>query len=112
MITDYFAFTDESNHSDGDYRSIALFEVHEDLIWEVQSKLISILNKYNINKITSFKWKKIQNENKSNALKELLKYLFPLLEEELIKIEIIIWNIHDSRHEIAGRDDSKNLSYV
>lgn len=112
MITDYFAFTDESNHSDGDYRSIALLEVHEDLIWEVQSKFLSILNKYNIKKITSFKWKKIQNKNKSNALNELLKYLFLLLEEEQIKIEIIIWNIHDSRHEITGRDDSKNLSYM
>lgn len=112
IITDYFAFTDESNHSNGDYRSIALFEVHEDLIWEVQSRMLSILNKYNIKKISSFKWKKIQNKNKSHALKELLKYLFPLFEENLIKIEIIIWNIYDSRHNIAGRDDTKNLSYM
>lgn len=111
MITDYFAFTDESNHSDGDYRSIALIEIHEDYIWQVERKLIGLLEKYNT-KITSFKWKEIKNKNKTNALKELLEFLFPLMEEGLVKIEVLNWNIYDKRHNIVGRDDPKNLSFM
>lgn len=111
MITDYFAFTDESNNSDGDYRSIALIEIHEDYIWHIERKLIDILEKYNT-KITSFKWKEIKNNNKTNALKELLEFLFPLMEERIVKIEVLNWNIYDKRHNIVGRDDSKNLSFM
>jgi len=110
-ITDYFAFTDESNHSDGDYRSIALIEIHEDYIWNVQRELTDILEEYNT-KITSFKWKNIKNNNKTNALKKLLEFLFPLMEEGIVKIEVLIWNIYDKRHNIVGRDDSKNLSFM
>ena len=110
-ITDYFAFTDESNHSDGDYRSIALIGIHEDYIWHVQRKLTNLLEEYNT-KITSFKWKTIQNNNKTNALKKLLEFLFPLMMDEIVKIEVLIWNIYDKRHNIVGRDDSKNLSYM
>ena len=111
-ITDYFAFTDESNHSDGDYRSIALVEVHEDIIWSLQSKFTSILKEHNVKKIKSFKWMKIQNKDKFNALKDILECIFPLLEDGQMNIEVIIWNIYDSKHNIPGRDDTKNLSYM
>ena len=110
-ITDYFAFSDESNHSNGDYRSIALIEIHEDYLWNVEQKLRDVLNKYNTS-IISFKWKSIKNNNKTNALIELLEFLFPLMEDEIIRIEVLIWNIYDDRHNIVGRDDSKNLSYM
>ena len=53
-ITDYFAFSDESNHSNGDYRSIALIEIHEDYLWNVEQKLRNVLKKYNTS-IISFK---------------------------------------------------------
>ncbi len=110
-ITDYFAFSDESNHSNGDYRSIALIEIHEDYLWNVEQKLRNVLNKYNTS-IISFKWKSVKNNNKTNALIELLEFLFPLMEDEIIRIEVLIWNIYDDRHNIVGRDDSKNLSYM
>lgn len=110
-ITKFYAFSDESNYSNGDYKSIALIGIHENIIWEFENKLIKILSKYDISS-HSFKWKNIRSKNKANALKELLDYMFPLMEEELIKIEVLIWNIYDKRHNIVGRNDSENLSYM
>lgn len=111
VITDYFAFSDESNYTDGDYRSVSIVTVHEDIFQDLQSELENVLNKYNI-KITSFKWKEIKNNNKTDALKEILLYLFDLMKEKLIIIEILTWNIHDSRHNVVGREDTENLSYM
>ena len=36
----------------------------------------------------------------------------PLLEKRLIKIEVIIWHIQDSRHSVLKRDDTTNLSMM
>ena len=111
IITDYFAFSDESNYNDKDYRSVSIVKVHEDIFQDLQSKLENILKKYNI-QITSFKWIKIKNNNKTDALKEILLYLFDLMERKLVMIEILTWNIHDSRHDVPGRKDTENLSYM
>lgn len=111
FITDYFAFSDESNYTDGQYRSIALFAINEDNFQEFQSNVNIILDEYNI-RIKSFKWKEIKNNNKTNALVDILKKLFNLMENNKARIEIMTWNIKDSRHDIPGRVDTLNLSYM
>lgn len=50
--------------------------------------------------------------DKVRALEEFLEYLFRLMFDNLVFIHTIIWDIQDSRHEIVGRDDNKNLSMM
>ena len=76
---------------------------------EINDKLNEILVEYNLNP-KNFKWNKFNSKNKVNALEEFLKYLFRLMFDNLVFIHVIIWDIHDSRHEIVGRDDNENLS--
>lgn len=78
---------------------------------EVNKKLNEILKKYEISPKT-FKWNKFNSKNKVNALKEFLEYLFRLMSRDIVHITTIIWDIHDSRHEILRRDDKKNLSLM
>lgn len=78
---------------------------------EINDVLNEILTKYNINP-QKFKWNKFNSMDKVNALEEFLEYLFKLMFGNLVFIHTIIWNIHDSRHEIVGRDDNKNLSLM
>lgn len=78
---------------------------------EINNILVEILTKYNIS-TKKFKWNKFNSMDKVNALEEFLEYLFRLLADNLVFIHIIIWDIQDSRHEIVGRDDNKNLSMM
>ena len=73
---------------------------------EVNKKLNEILKKYEITPKT-FKWNKFNSKKKINALKEFLDYLFRLMSRDIVHINTTIWDIHDSRHEILGRDDKK-----
>ena len=78
---------------------------------EVNNHLNEILKKYEISPKT-FKWNKFNSIKKVYALEEFLEYLFGLMSRNMIHITTIIWDIHDSRHEILGRDDKKNLSLM
>ena len=75
---------------------------------EVYEKLNEILKKYEITSKT-FKWNKFNSKKKVNALKEFLEYLFGLMSRDIVHITTIIWDIHDSRHEILGRDDKETF---
>ena len=78
---------------------------------EINDKLVEILIKYNIS-TKKFKWNKFNSMDKVNALEKFLEYLFRLMSDDLVFIHTIIWDIQDSRYEIVGRDDNKNLSLM
>lgn len=78
---------------------------------KVNDKLMEILENYNIAP-KRFKWNKFNSRDKVKALEEFLEYLFRLMANNLVFINTIIWDIKDSRHEILGRDDNKNLSLM
>ncbi|MBR2858221.1 DUF3800 domain-containing protein, partial [bacterium] len=111
MIREYIAFADESSQNKKRYRSISMIVISKEHYNDVNEKINLILNKYAITP-KKFKWNKFNSMDKVNALKEFLEYIFKLVNEHLIYIHTIIWDIHDSRHEILGRDDNKNLSLM
>lgn len=78
---------------------------------EVNDTLNETLIKYKINP-KKFKWNKFNSMDKVNALREFLDNFFKLMSHDLAYINTIIWDIHDSRHEILRRDDEKNLSLM
>ena len=110
-MTNYYAFTDESNYNSGEHRSLSIIMINESKVKVIDDKLKEILNKYKIN-IKSFKWNKINNRKKHKALIEFLMFLFPFLEKRLVFITTLKWSINDSRHSIIGRDDLSNLSFM
>lgn len=85
--------------------------ISEEYCNEINDKLVEILIKYNIS-TKKFKWNKFNSMDKVNALEKFLEYLFRLMSDDLVFIHTIIWDIQDSRHEIVGRDDNKNLSLM
>ena len=111
IMTNYYAFTDESNYNSGEHRSLSIIMINEFKVKVIDDKLKEILNKYKIN-IKSFKWNKINNRKKQKALIEFLMFLFPFLEKRLVFITTLKWSINDSRHCIIGRDDLSNLSFM
>ena len=111
-MKDYYIFADESNFNKGQYRSVGAIVINERCLDVIDTQLKYILNQYNINNITSFKWAKIQSDNKFNALKYFLIFLFPFLEKRLVTIHTLTWDTYDSRHDVEHRDDTENLSIM
>ena len=85
--------------------------ISKDHFQKVNDKLDEILKKYNINP-KRFKWNKFNTMDKVHAMEKFLNYLFRLMSDDLVFIHTIIWDITDSRHDILGRDDTKNLSLM
>lgn len=110
-IEEYIAFTDESRQNKGRYRSISMIVISKEQYNKVDAILNKILLKYGIAP-KKFKWNQFNSRDKVNALKEFLDYFFKLMSNNTAYINTIIWDIHDSRHEILKRDDKKNLSLM
>ena len=89
------------------YRAVSFVVLHETEFNQINNKLKFILNKYGLN-IKNFKWNKLNSNNKLIALKELLYYLFGLILDGSLRIQVLIWDIEDSRHDIIARDDITN----
>ena len=85
--------------------------ISEEHYCEINDKLNEIFVKYNISS-KKFKWNKFNSMDKVNALEEFLEHLFKLMFDNLVFIHTIIWDVQDSRHDIVGRDDNKNLSLM
>ena len=111
-MKDYHIFTDESNFNKGQYRSLGAIVINKKCLDIIEVQLKDILNQYNIDNITSFKWTKIKTDNKFNALNDFLIFLFPFLEKRLVTIHTLTWDTYDYRHKIEHRDDTENLSIM
>jgi hypothetical protein len=108
---DYCGFTDESGYNTGKIRSLAMLSMPTEYVENCNNMLEKILSEKDI-KIKSFKWYKIQNNKKCKVLVQILDYLFNMLKENHVRIDVLMWNIQDSRHNVLQRDDITNLEIM
>ncbi|NPV02120.1 MAG: DUF3800 domain-containing protein [Brevinematales bacterium] len=102
----HVAFSDESNWNTGTYRSIALMSLKKDYLSEITQKLVQALSE---SQLKEFKWKDLSTAKQRFQAGKIIDIVFPYLKERKARIDILIWDITDSRHDIRGRDDTKNL---
>lgn len=104
------AFSDESRHNVGRYRSIGMISFPIEELDELNRKFLEICTDCGINNIQNFKWGKIKNNNKKNATNQVMELVFNKAILKKLRIDVLIWDTKDSRHTILGRDDSENLA--
>lgn len=104
--TSHIAFSDEAYINDKKeirFRSIALvtssYEDYKNLAYELEN----IITKYTLHE---HKWSKLNN----NIGKEFINFLFNNLDK--IRIDVLIYDMKDSRHNIIGIDKIKNLQIL
>ncbi len=96
----HFAYFDESNWNKGQYRAISMISMHAADYVALKNELTSICSKHK----SEIKWSK---SNKSIGI-NLIDFVFDNLHR--MRVDILIWNINDSRHgNVQGRDDQRNL---
>lgn len=102
----YIAFSDESMHNINRFRGIGLTSLNYSNYQSIKKDLKIILSDSNVNE---FKWEKLKNAKYRFAAEKIIDYCMTCLLNQIIRIDVLIWDISDSRHSIQGRDDIQNL---
>ncbi len=102
---EYVVFTDESNITASRYQSLAAFSLLRSN-WDHASQLMSEI--LTSSDVSEFKWKKFNNAKYFYCAEKMINFIFEHLHNFKIRIDVLIWDTQDSRHEIQGRDDLAN----
>jgi len=102
----YASFSDESSYNDSRFCSIAALSIPANNVIELQNDLTDILDDSNV---TEFKWNKLKGAKYRHCAIKLVEQIFKDLNSKKIRIDVLIWDTHDERHEIIGRDDTQNF---
>lgn len=106
MPVTHYAYSDDSKHKDGRYNSLAITTLRKKDFESLNSQLHQILQDSGIQ--CEFKWAKLRNAKYRFVAEKIVDFVFN--NHDSIRIDIIIWNLEDSRHkDRKDRDDSENL---
>ncbi|QIV77640.1 hypothetical protein [Fervidobacterium pennivorans] len=100
----HVAFADESNWNDGRFRSVAVLSSPIEKVKDVDNEIVTLLDN---NK--ELKWSYIKNERAKETAKKILDIILKYVVRREVVIDVLIWDIQDSRHNVVGRDDIANL---
>ncbi|MHA1336278.1 MAG: DUF3800 domain-containing protein [Promethearchaeota archaeon] len=102
----YTTYTDESYITGERFRSIAAFSFATEKKQEVDSKLKQILQE---SSVSEFKWQKVKDAKYKFCAIKLIDFIINNIDKCNIRIDVIIWDTYDSRHQVQGRDDNANF---
>jgi len=106
----HMAFSDESNQNQGRYRSISVITLDASILDTVNTKIQRTLEHSGIS--SEFKWHKTESAKYKFAAINLIDTISPFLLGEQMRIDTIIWDTQDSRHQVKRRDDHRNFSIM
>jgi hypothetical protein len=102
----YAAFSDESKHSDGRFRSIATVSLDADIVLSVSDAVKRICDESDVRE---FKWQKLAGARERFCAVKVIDHLCSDLIPPGVRVDVIIWDTHDARHKRANRDDPANF---
>ncbi|QJR21983.1 hypothetical protein BREVNS_1233 [Brevinematales bacterium NS] len=106
MKEDLLIYSDESGLNER-YRSLCAVSGKENDLDALRQCLFKILQSKNI---TELKFNEISGHvPKIECCKDFLCVAIDFASRNKIRIDVLIWDIEDSRHKLRGRDDKENL---
>lgn len=106
MQSTHVAFGDESNWKTGRYRAIGLISANRKHAVEIHRTLADIMEP---REIAEFKWSKLKTWKYFDAARLMADLLVREAAENRARVDVLIWDTHDERHAVSGRDDIANL---
>lgn len=103
---EYVVFTDESYISAERYRSIGALSLHRGFYEELNKNLQKILEDSGVKEL---KWQKIKSAKHKLCAKKTLEWLLPQVRPMGLRFDVLVWDTHDSRHDVQKRDDTANF---
>ena len=100
-------FSDESSWNQNRYRSIALVTAPTDIAIATRAKCALLLEESGVGE---FAWKNLRDARHGFAAQKLIDSVVELTGAEQLRVDVLVWDTHDTRHQIYGRDDTENLA--
>lgn len=102
----HVGFSDESNWNVGRFRSLGLVTVPATRLEPLEEGLRSVLSESHVRE---FQWKKLKGAKERFAAEKLCEFALTNASADQLRVDVLLWDIEDTRHKIAGRDDIANL---
>ena len=103
----HIAFADESHYNLGQYRALGVVTLSRESESEVCKELQSILYHYSK---AELKWNKVNGDTRTQgAAEEVCEFVISSAAKNKLRVDVLVWDIQDSRHNVQGRDDIENL---
>lgn len=106
MQVTHVGFSDESNWNVGRFRSISLVTTSLVHLNELEERLKALLSESGV---SEFKWTKLRGARERFAAQKMCNFAIEKACARQLRVDVLIWDIQDSRHNIVGRDDIANL---
>ena len=102
----HIAYSDESYYTTERYRSVAVVSLETDRNETLCNCFSHIVREAGV---SEFKWSKLAQARERFAAQHLLNAVVRKALDGHLRVDVLIWDTHDSRHAIPGRDDIANL---
>ena len=102
----YIVYSDESHFNVGRYRGLAAISLPYEQAPVISGRLRAIVTGAGIGEL---KWDKVRNARYQFPSERALTCGIELAAQGALRIDVLTWDTHDSRHSIVGRDDIANL---
>ncbi|MBI2264526.1 MAG: DUF3800 domain-containing protein [Armatimonadetes bacterium] len=102
----HVGFADESCWNTGWFRSLGLVTTSIGSFGTLDGALRTLLRESNV---SEFKWHKLGGAKERFAAEKLCNFAVEKACGLLLRVDVLVWDIQDSRHKIAKRDDIANL---
>ncbi len=102
----HVGFADESNWNTGRFRSLGMVTLHLDHLQSIEGEVRRLLNESGVQE---FKWRNLRGARERFAAEKLCAFAVDKASAVQLRVDVLVWDIEDSRHKILKRDDTANL---
>jgi hypothetical protein len=102
----HVGFADESYWNTGRFRGLGVVTLSLDWLKSLDGEARCLLDKSGV---LEFKWKNLGGAKERFAAEKLCRFAVEKASAGQLRVDVLVWDIEDSRHKIAGRDDIANL---
>jgi hypothetical protein len=102
----HIAYADEAYTTASRYRSLAAVTLPAEIDNDACSCCRDLVDGSGM---SEFKWIKLRDARGRFAALKLVDFVFELALQGSMRVDVLIWDTHDTRHRISGRDDIANL---
>jgi hypothetical protein len=104
----HLAFTDESNWNTGRFRAVAAVSLPAAQHGQLTRDVAQIALR---ERLTELKWNRVGSDDRATRVaKAVFEWLANAAATQRVRLDVLTWDVQDSRHDVVGRDDRENLA--
>jgi hypothetical protein len=100
----HVAYSDETHHNVGRFKGIGVVTAALNHATQASEEVKAILATANVNEL---KWEKLRTARDRLAAIRITDWLFTKIN--VLRVDVLTWDIEDPRHRLHGRDDVANM---